>query len=299
MGANITKKETISETVNNIVNETVNKTVNSFKSTAQANQSMEFSCTDEQFKLAIELKKADLQAYNEAYEIYLKYGSKGEPPKKPELELCVAKGVSQKSIISLNSNNETKNGMVKDIDNQLSNIADLISKSTLTDSFGYSDTELKEINKIVTNIKNKTYNETLNETVNNAIANQNIKSSGTGLINVSQETTVNLISGSIIENITKDSNKAIIKNTAKTINEFEKKNPISEMFNTLVNGFVSFAQTWIGAMVFIALGFFLLVAFVPGVLCFIPGAKMVTGCGEIILDNAKHKNSPIIQKKYT
>ena len=277
MGASQTKQTSILEQVNNIVNETVNKSSTSIKSNAVASQSMKISCTDKQLELAGKANPLLLEAHVKTLESYYKYGANGIPPKDPIL-LCTASGVSQNATVSLKSDSQSLNSMAQQITTELQAKAKQVDDlQKTTPMLGYSETDKNTINQIITNVKNSSLNESVLEIVNSAIVNQDMDISGSGVVNANQEATVNLITGSIIENITKNVNKADLGIESGQESKMEEKSgqveALKGLFSMVGNMFAGLMGSWILILVCIIGA----VVMFPGVFCMIPPLRIPLG----------------------
>jgi hypothetical protein len=226
MGASESKSTSINETLNNIVNEVVNKSSTTIKTTATSEQTIKVKCTKEELKLATE-------SYNKLYEAWAKYGSKGTPP---EQMMCVAKNISQDSVITLKTDDKSKNDLQNNIEKELANKANQITKEKIEQPIlGYSNSQIKAINQIKNNIKNKTYSETLKDVINSVLVKQTIDVSGAGVVNLNQKAAVSLISSAITDSLTSGIDKTVIGNTSEQTKEVENKSAIGSVLNNFIS----------------------------------------------------------------
>jgi hypothetical protein len=279
MGANQTKQTSVIETVNNIVNKTVNKTVTSNSSTATAVQKMELGCTDAQFALATKSYDKAQDQYTKRYEAWQKYGAKGDPPKEPEDSMCSFDNIDQSAIVTLKTDSQTKNDMKNDIKTDLKATASQYdSLEKVKDLVGYSDTEKESFVKIANNVKNETYNDTLNETINTAMANQDMKLTGGKFSNVKQSAVVDMMTYSIVANITEGiADSALTSSTEQKSSMKEESgqaNTAKAMID-MVGSVVNNAIKMVGSVwMLMIIGFICVVVFFPGLFCAIPPLRI-------------------------
>lgn len=280
MGANQTKQTSVIETVNNIVNKTVNKTVNKNSAAASAIQKMELGCTEDQFKLASESYNKAEEQYTKRYKLWVENGAiPTAAPKEPEDTMCSFDNIEQSAIVKLKTDTQSKTEMKNDIKTDLKATASQYdSMEKVKDLIGYSDTEKESFVKIANNIKNETFNETLNETLNTATANQDMKLSGGKFSNVKQSAVVDMVTYSIVANITEG-----ISDTALT-SSTEQKSSLKEesgQANTakaaidMVGSVVNNAISMVGSVwILMILCVIAVVVFFPGAFCIIPPLRL-------------------------
>jgi hypothetical protein len=226
MGSTTSKSSSIIETLNETVNEVVNKSSNIIKTIIQSRQIIKASCTEEQLKNAND-------SYVKLYELWVKYGSIGNPPKQI---MCSIENINQDSAISLKTDDNSKMQLQSEIEKQLSNLAKQKTKESLEQPIlGLSDSQIEATLKIKNNILNKTYSENLKEAINTLLVEQTIDLNGMGAANLNQKTVVNLISSAIIESITKNVDKSVISNTSDQTKDVENKSALGGVFNNLIS----------------------------------------------------------------
>jgi hypothetical protein len=226
MGASESKSTSINETLNNIVNEVVNESSTIIKTTATSEQLIKVKCTPEESKAATE-------AHARLYEAWLKYGSIGTPP---EQIMCVVKDISQDSVISLKTDDQSKNELQNNIEKELENKANQITKEKIEQPIlGYSDSQIEAINRIKNNILNKTYSKTLKDVINSVLVKQTIDLSGVGAVNLNQKAAVSLISSAITNSLTENIDKTALTNTNDQTKETENTSALGDVLNNFIS----------------------------------------------------------------
>jgi hypothetical protein len=235
---------------------------------------MKISCSDKQMELAIRGNALLSTAYSNALDSYYKYGAKGEPPKKPIL-LCTAEGVSQNANVTLKTDSKALNSIAQQITNELQAKAKQVdSLEKTTPIAGYSQTNKETISKIITNINNSTLNENILEIVNSAVVNQDMNISGSGVINANQDATVSLISGAIIENITKNISESDLKLEADQESKGVEKSGQVDAVKAVTDMIGGIFKGIMGMWMLIIIGIIAMVFMFPGVFCVIPPLRI-------------------------
>lgn len=301
MGGSLTKQKSLIETVNNIVNTTVNKTINSYKNAATSTQNMELGCTDEQFAFANETYRNKMKWYTLMYNNWLQYGiGKAPEPKIPIDNMCSFTDISQNSIISLKTDNNTKNDILTSLKSELQQKASQYdSLEKVKDIAGYSDTDKETMVKIANNIQNNTFNETLNETINTATANQDMKLSGGQFAHVKQDAVVNMITESIVGNITKGINENTLSSVVDQTSKMKEESGQANAVKYLADMVSSIFNSIFGFYFLIILCGLVLILFAPKLLCIIPPLKIpLSGIGMCSNESKHNKKKHNNTKKY-
>jgi hypothetical protein len=280
MGASLTKQTSIVETVNNIVNKTVNKTINSNKATAMAVQNMELGCTDAQFALASKSYDNAQVLYTKNYTKWLETGAKtAAMPTEPKYVMCSFDDITQNAVVTLKTDSKTKNEMKNNIKTDLkAEASQYDSLDKVKDLVGYSDTDKEAIVKIANNVINETYNETLNETINIATANQDLKLTGGKFSNVKQSAVVDMVTYSIVANITEGISDTVLTSTTEQKSSMKEESgqantikAVTDMVGSVVNNAISMVgSVWL----LMIIGVFCAIVFFPGIFCMFPPLRI-------------------------
>jgi hypothetical protein len=277
MGASQTKQKSVLQQVNEIVNETVNKSSTSIRVTAQSAQNINISCTREQLELASIANAKMRESYALELKYYYQYGAAGKQP-TPPIQLCTASNIEQKSMVTLKSDAQSKAQLANSIDTELKNKATQIDNLMKTNSIvGYSETDKTSITQIITNVKNNTFNENITNIVNSAIVDQNISGSGVGYSNISQEATVSLIAGAIVDNLTKDIKKSDLELEIDQDSKQEEKSGQVESVKAVAEMVSSMFASLMGSWILILVCIIGAVVMFPGVFCIIPPLRIPLG----------------------
>ena len=277
MGASQTKQKSVLQQLNEIVNTTVNESSTSIKVTAQATQNINISCTREQLELASIANAKMRESYGLELKYYYQYGAKGKEP-KPPIQLCTASDIVQKSTVTLRSDAQSKATLANTIDTDLKTKATQIDNLLKTNSIvGYSETDKTSITQIITNVKNNTFNKNITNIVNSAIVDQNISGDGVGYSNISQEATVSLIAGAIVDNLTKDIKKSDLELEIDQDSKQEERSGQVESVKAVAEMVSSMFASLMGSWILILVCIIGAVVMFPGVFCIIPPLRIPLG----------------------
>lgn len=277
MGASQTKQKSVLQQLNEIVNTTVNESSTSIKVTAQATQNINIKCTPEQLELASIANAKMRESYALELKYYYKYGAKGKEP-KPPIQLCTASDIVQKSTVTLRSDAQSKATLANTIDTDLKTKATQIDNLMKTNSIvGYSETDKSSITQIITNVKNNTFNKNITDIVNSAIVDQNLTGDGVGYSNISQEATVSLIAGAIVDNLTQDIKKSDLELGIEQDSKQEEKSGQVESVKAVAEMVSSMFASLMGSWILILVCIIGAVVMFPGVFCIIPPLRIPLG----------------------